>query len=76
MFKSNYIVLQGLDGSGKSTLSRILAEELSTNYETKIVPFHKWLFSHKLKSFFAVPLVHCCLTMNENIVVTPSTPPP
>ena len=40
-----------LDGSGKSTLSELLVEELSKNYGNGVIPFHKWL-SDKLKFVF------------------------
>ncbi|AGB04688.1 thymidylate kinase [Aciduliprofundum sp. MAR08-339] len=44
------ISLLGIDGAGKSTLSKRLKEELEKKgYRVRIVPFHYWVFADKLK---------------------------
>ena len=51
--KIRTISLLGIDGSGKSTLSKSLKEYLEKlNFKVSIVPFHHWLFAHKLKTIF------------------------
>ena len=44
------VSLLGIDGSGKSTISKLLKKELEKQgYRVKIVPFHYWVFADKLK---------------------------
>ena len=44
------ISLLGIDGGGKSTISKILKKELEKiGYKVRIVPFHYWVFADKLK---------------------------
>jgi len=57
MNRSKTISFLGIDGSGKSTVSAIVEEEIKKlGFNTKIVPFHRWLFSHKLKEKFGVSI--------------------
>ena len=50
MNKTFTISLLGIDGSGKSTISKILKKELEKRgYKVRIVPFHYWVFADKLK---------------------------
>ena len=47
------ISLLGIDGSGKSTISKKMKRDLEIKgYRVKIVPFHYWIFAHKLKKKF------------------------
>ena len=40
------ITLLGIDGSGKSTLSKLLREYCENKgYKVTLVPFHKWVFA-------------------------------
>jgi dTMP kinase len=49
----NRIALLGIDGSGKSTMSKIIKEHLETlGYTVTIVPFHKWVIADKLRNVF------------------------
>ena len=44
------ISLLGIDGSGKSTISKTLKKKLEKKgYKVRIVPFHYWVFADKLK---------------------------
>ena len=44
--KKNKITFLGIDGSGKSTLSKMLSEHLEKQgYTITLVPFHKWIFA-------------------------------
>lgn len=44
------IALLGIDGSGKSTISKELKDWLETKgNKVKIIPFHYWVFADKLK---------------------------
>ena len=65
MSKGFSIVLLGLDGSGKTTLSKLLKKELEKEYSVKIIPFHKWVFSNKLKYFFGRRIDKSRLDMNK-----------
>lgn len=48
--KSFTIALLGIDGSGKSTIAKELKKWLITKgYKVRIVPFHHWVFAHKLR---------------------------
>lgn len=48
--KTLTIALLGIDGSGKSTIANELKKWLeSKGHRVKIIPFHKWVFAHKLK---------------------------
>ena len=51
MIKKRFtIALLGIDGSGKSTIGKELEKWLITKgYKVKIVPFHHWVFAHKLR---------------------------
>ncbi len=51
--KVKTIALLGIDGCGKSTMSVVVKDTLeSKGYSVKIVPFHKWVFAHKLRNLF------------------------
>ena len=51
--KIKRIALLGIDGSGKSTMSKIIKEHLELKgYKVTIVPFHKWIIAHKLRNLF------------------------
>lgn len=51
---NNYkIALLGIDGAGKSTMSKIIKEHLIfMGYNVTIIPFHKWVIADKLRNIF------------------------
>jgi len=49
----NRIALLGIDGSGKSTMSKLIKQHLERyGYSVTIVPFHKWVIADKLRNVF------------------------
>lgn len=50
---NNRLALLGVDGSGKSTMSKVIKEHLEElGYIVTIVPFHKWVIADKLRNLF------------------------
>lgn len=53
------IALLGIDGSGKSTISKVIAEYFTNKgYKVSIIPFHHWVFADKLRNIFGKIIDH------------------